>query len=90
MGASIIPNSGKAGTGVLNDVGLKQMQAYLRGYFSGGVELADVLTELQSRYRPPPATESRDSPHRAAFESRPDEYQNARPPINPHYPRRRC
>lgn len=71
MGSSMIPDAGKPRYGVSNDVGLKQMQAYLRGYFSGGVELADVLTELQSRYRPP-ATFSIDSPHCVASDSRLD------------------
>lgn len=69
MGLSMIPDSGKPGYGVSSNVGLKQMRAYLRGYFSGGVELADVLTELQSRYRPP-ITISRDSRHHVAPEIR--------------------
>ncbi len=65
----MIPDSGKPQYDISNNVGLKQMTAYLRGYFGGGVELADVLTELQSRYRPP-STITTDSPHRVAFESR--------------------
>lgn len=69
MGLSMIPDSGKPGYDVSSNVGLKQMRAYLRGYFSGGVELADVLTELQSRYRPP-ITISRDSRHHVAPEIR--------------------
>ena len=75
MGSSMIPDSGKPGYDIPNDVGLHQMRAYLRGYFGGGVELADVLTELQSRYRPPTIF-SKDSPHRVATESRLDEIES--------------
>lgn len=75
MGLSVIPDSGRPGYGISNDVGLKQMRAYLRGYFGGGVELADVLTELQSRYRPPIII-SQDRLHRAPPESRVAEIQS--------------
>ncbi len=77
MGASVIPDSGKPGYEVSNDVGLKQMRAYLRGYFGGGVELADVLTELKSRYRPPSCI-IEDSPYRVAPKSSRAEIESER------------
>ena len=53
MGSSMLPDSGMSGYDDSNDVGLIAAMARLRDYFGGGDEFAEILTELQSRYRPP-------------------------------------
>ena len=69
MDSSMLPNSGKSRFDDSNDVGLNAAMARLRDYFGGGGdEFADILTELQSRYRPPIPI-FRDSPNRGASES---------------------
>ena len=72
MGSSMLPDSGKSGYDDSNDVGLIAAMARLRDYFGGGDEFADILTELQSRYRPP-STVPMDSQNRAGSESHPAE-----------------
>ena len=68
MGSSMLPDSGNFRYDVSNDVGLNVAMARLRDYFGGGDEFADILTELQSRYRPPIPI-FRDSRNRGASES---------------------
>ena len=77
MVSSMVPDSGKPRYDVSNDVGLKEIMQRLRGYFGCGVEFADVLTKLQSRYRPP-STITKDNPVSVAFESRPFETERER------------
>jgi hypothetical protein len=52
-GSSVLLDSGTSRFDDSQDIGLNAAAARLRDYFGGGDEFADVLTELQSRYRPP-------------------------------------